>query len=163
MTTAARRKKGHTPAADPRIGIALGSGSARGWAHIGVLEALAEAGIRPGIVTGASIGAFVGAAYANHQLADLADWVRRLTWRGILSVMDLSLLEGGLLKGEELMQVAHAHMGSTDIAELPLAFGAVATELRTGREVWLREGPVLEAVRASIALPGLFTPVARDG
>ncbi len=149
--------------ADPRIGIALGSGSARGWAHIGVLEALAEMGIRPGIVTGSSIGAFVGAAYANHQLSDLADWVRRLTWRGILSVMDLSLLEGGLLKGADLMQVAHAHMGTTDIEALPLTFGAVATELRTGREVWLRRGPVLEAVRASIALPGLFTPVEHEG
>ena len=163
MTTSGRRKKTQAPAADPRIGIALGSGSARGWAHIGVLEALAGMGIRPGIVSGASIGAFVGAAYANHQLSDLADWVRQLTWRGILSVMDLSLLEGGLLKGAELMQVARAHMGTTDIEALPLAFGAVATELRTGREVWLRKGPVLEAVRASIALPGLFSPVEREG
>ncbi len=163
MNRSKTAKNQQAPAADPRIGIALGSGSARGWAHIGVLEALAGMGIRPGIVSGASIGAFVGAAYANHQLSDLADWVRQLTWRGILSVMDLSLLEGGLLKGAELMQVARAHMGTTDIEALPLAFGAVATELRTGREVWLRKGPVLEAVRASIALPGLFSPVEREG
>ncbi len=163
MTSSKTAKKQQAPRPDPRIGIALGSGSARGWAHIGVLEALAEIGIRPGIVTGSSIGAFVGAAYANHQLADLAAWVRQLTWRGILSVMDLSLLEGGLLKGAELMEVARTHMGTTDIEALPLRFAAVATELATGREVWLREGPVLEAVRASIALPGLFTPVEHEG
>ena len=148
---------------DTRIGIALGSGSARGWAHVGVLRALAEMGVQPGIVAGSSIGAFVGAAYASNQLDELESWVNSLTWKDILAFMDFSLLDGGVLRGEKIMEFARQHLGGVDIQSLPLSFGAVATELNTGREIWLRQGVLLDSVRASIALPGLFAPFKLDG
>lgn len=148
---------------DVRIGIALGSGSARGWAHIGVLRALADMGIRPGIVAGSSIGALVGAAYAGNQLDAMEHWVNSLTWKNILTFMDFSLLDGGIFRGEKIMVYARQHLGGADIQSLPLSFGAVATELNTGREVWLRKGNILDNVRASIALPGLFAPFNLDG
>jgi len=148
---------------DVRIGIALGSGSARGWAHIGVLRALAEMGVRPGIVAGSSIGALVGAAYAGNQLDAMEHWVNRLTWKDILTFMDFSFLDGGVLRGEKIMEYARRHLEGGDIQSLPLSFGAVATELNTGREVWLRKGDILDSVHASIALPGLFAPFKLDG
>ena len=149
--------------ADPRIGIALGSGSARGWSHIGVLRALIELGIRPGIVSGSSIGALIGAAYASDQLDTLENWVRSLTWKDVLGYLDLSLLGGGLIQGEKLLEFVQTHVKELEIKSLPLAFGTVATELSRGREIWFREGSLLDAVHASIALPGLFTPVWLDG
>ncbi len=148
---------------DARIGIALGSGSARGWAHIGVLRALADMGVRPGIVAGTSIGALVGAAYAGNQLDAMEHWVSRLTWKDILTFMDFSFLDGRALRGEKIMGFVRQHLECNDIQSLPLPFGAVATELNTGREVWLRKGDILDSVRASIALPGLFAPFKLDG
>lgn len=148
---------------DARVGIALGSGSARGWAHIGVLRALTEMGIEPGIVAGSSIGAFVGAAYASHQLDTLEDWCRTLTWKEILGYLDLSLLGGGFVQGDKLLQFAREQVGDSSIESLPCQFGAVATELHTGREIWFRKGSLLDSVRASIALPGLFAPFKLDG
>ena len=145
----------------PLIGLALGSGSARGWAHIGVLRALAEAGLKPDIVAGASVGAIVGAAYAAGELDRFEEWVRRLSARAVWSFMDFGL-GGGMLKGEKLVAFFRRHFADPAIESLPLRFGAVATALRTGDEVWLREGSVADAVRASFALPGLFTPVWQD-
>jgi len=136
----------------------LGSGSARGWAHIGVIQALAEAGIRPEIVCGTSIGALVGAAHATGNLERLQAWLANLTLQGVVSFFDLSL-DGGMIKGDRLIDFFRTHFQDAEIAALPLKFAAVATDLARGREVWLREGRVLDAVRASIALPGLFTPV----
>jgi NTE family protein len=147
---------------DLDIGIALGAGSARGWAHIGVLRALAKAGIRPRIVCGTSIGALVGAVHANDSLDALEDWVRGLTWRRVLGFFDFSF-SGGMLKGAKLIAYLENQLLDRPIEDLALPFAAVATDLRSGREVWLREGRAADAVRASIALPGLFTPVARDG
>ncbi|HEB96760.1 MAG TPA: patatin [Sedimenticola thiotaurini] len=144
--------------ADPRIGIALGSGAARGWSHIGVLRALEAMGIYPGIVAGSSIGALVGAAYAGGQLDRFQKWVESLGWRDILAYLDLSPLGGGFIQGERILAFATSHVGDVDIASLPLSFGAVATELSSGREVWLREGSLLDSIRASVALPGLFAP-----
>ncbi|HEX8986341.1 MAG TPA: patatin-like phospholipase RssA [Rhodocyclaceae bacterium] len=144
-----------------RIGIVLGSGSARGWAHIGVLRALDEAGIRPDVVCGCSIGALVGAAAASGELDNLEGWVRQLTWQQVLGLMDVSL-NGGLLKGDKLMAFFERHFRDRDIGELPIPFGCAATDLATGREVWLREGSIAAAVRASCALPGLFTPVLHN-
>jgi len=143
--------------AKPTIGLALGSGSARGWSHIGIIRVLEEAGIVPDIVCGTSIGALVGAAYADDQLARLEQWVRSLTWQNVMGLLDFTI-NGGLIHGEKLFSFLRSHVGDKDIASLPKAFGAVATELVTGREVWLREGPVIDAVRASAALPGLFKP-----
>lgn len=148
--------------ARPRIGLVLGSGSARGWAHIGAIRALEDAGIRPDIVCGASIGALVGAAYVAGELDRLETWVRSLKMQTVVSFLDFSL-GGGLIKGEKLIDFFRAHFVDRDIRELERPYGAVATDLARGREIWLREGGVSDAVRASIALPGLFTPVAQNG
>lgn len=146
----------------PRIGLALGGGSARGWAHIGVIRALADAGIEPDLVCGTSIGALVGAAYVGGELDRLESWVRSLRVQTVVSFLDFSL-GGGLIKGDKLIEFFRSHFVDRDFRELARPFGAVATDLRRGREVWLREGGVSDAVRASIALPGLFTPAQRDG
>lgn len=146
-----------------RIGLALGSGSARGWAHIGVLRALVEEGITPQVVSGTSIGALVGAAYACGKLQALEKWVCTLTWRDVVRFMDVDLLRGGFIQGERLMLFFQQYLHDRRLEELPCAFGAVATDLVSGREVWLLEGSMMQAVRASIALPGLFSPVKQEG
>lgn len=145
----------------PRIGLALGSGSARGWSHIGVIRTLEQAGYAPDVVCGTSIGALVGAIYAAGRLDWLEDWVRQLTWSGTVAMLDLKM-GGGLIEGGKLLKFFREHSQDPDFADLPKAFGCVATELATGREVWLREGSVIDAVRASIALPGLFTPTQQE-
>jgi len=145
----------------PRLGLALGSGSARGWAHIGVIRELAAAGYVPDIVAGCSIGAFVGAAYADGDLDQLEQWVTGLAWTEVLSLIDVSF-SGGLIKGEKLFQFFQRHFVDKDFSSLGTPFACVATDLATGREIWLREGSVASAVRASSALPGVFAPVVRD-
>jgi NTE family protein len=146
----------------PRIGLALGSGSARGWAHIGVIRSLEKAGVRPDIVCGTSIGALVGAAYAAGELDRLERFALELRVGDVLGFMDVSL-SGGVLKGDRLMEFFRGKLGERSIEALGMPFAAVATSLRTGAEVWLRRGPALDAVRASIALPGLFAPVRWEG
>ncbi len=141
-----------------RIGLALGGGSARGWAHIGVLHALHERGIEPDVICGTSIGALVGGAYAAGYLEELARWVVQLEWRHVVGYLDLSL-SGGIIKGKKLFDFLHRHFEDRAIEDLPRPFAAVATDLEAGLEMWLREGSLLGAVRASIALPGVFTPV----
>jgi len=145
-----------------RIGLALGSGSARGWAHIGVIRALRDAGIEPDIICGSSIGAFVGAATACGDLDKLEHWVRSLSWKEVLGFFDVGL-NGGLIKGEKLLDFFTRHFTDRDFHDLSLPFACVATDLASGREIWLKEGSVAHAVRASIALPGLFAPLPRDG
>lgn len=152
-----------TENAKTRIGLALGSGSARGWAHIGVTRALSEIGIEPEVIAGSSIGALVGAAYASDHLDKLEDWVESLTWKEIFDYLDLSLMGGGFIQGEKLLQFAREQVGDPSIESLPRQFGIVATELDTGREIWFREGSLLDGVRASIGLPGLLTPVKLKG
>ena len=146
----------------PVIGLALGSGSARGWAHIGVIRALEEAGIRPDLVCGSSVGAVVGAAYALGELDRLEEWARGLTRRTVFSFMDFNL-SGGMLKGEKVIDFFRKHLSDRDIETLAMPYAAVATALYSGSEVWLRSGSTMDAVRASMALPGLFTPALRDG
>ena len=146
----------------PRIGLALGSGSARGWSHIGVINALERAGIVPDIVCGTSIGALVGAAYAAGEHARLEPWVRNLKWQSVVGLLDWKL-GGGLMAGGKLTNFFRSQYEDPGIEQLPKAFGCVATDLGSGREVWLREGSVIDAVRASIALPGIFTPARSDG
>jgi NTE family protein len=146
----------------PVIGLALGSGSARGWAHIGAIRVLEKAGVVADIVCGTSIGALVGGAYAAGELDRLEDWTRSLTWQRVVGFLDLSL-DGGLIKGAKLIDFLRSNFEDRDIERLDRKYGAVATELDTGREVWLTAGSLFEAVRASISLPGLFTPAERDG
>ncbi|KAF1710353.1 patatin [Pseudoxanthomonas kalamensis DSM 18571] len=142
----------------PTVALALGGGSARGWAHIGVIRALEEAGMRIDMVCGTSIGALVGAVYATGELDRFEQWVLELGLREVASFLDVGF-GGGLLKGEKLMAFFEQQYQDRPIEELDIPFAAVATSLRTGAEVWLRSGSTLRAVRASIALPGLFTPV----
>ncbi len=142
----------------PRIGIALGGGAARGWSHIGVLRWLQEQDLYPDVICGTSIGALVGAAAAADELDSVERWVRSLTWQDIVSYLDVSF-SGGLLRGKKLFQFLEYRFPDRMIESLPRAYGAVATELTSGQEIWFREGSLSHAVRASVALPGLFTPV----
>lgn len=146
----------------PVIGLALGSGAARGWAHLGVLLELAREGVVPQIITGCSIGAFVGAAAASGDLDKLVRWAETLKWQDVVSLLDVSL-RGGLIKGQKLIDFFERNFVDRDFTELDQRFACVATELSTGREIWLHEGSVSAAVRASIALPGLMTPVLHQG
>jgi NTE family protein len=137
--------------------LALGSGSARGWAHIGAIRALEERGVKPDMICGSSIGALVGAAYASGQLDKLEAWCTSLAWTKVVRLMDLSW-SGGLIRGARLFNLFNTILDDVDIDALPLPYGAVATELGSGREVWLRHGKMLDAVRASCAMPGIFRP-----
>lgn len=147
--------------AKTKIGLALGSGSARGWAHIGVIRALEEQGIQPDIVTGCSIGSLVGAAYVGGHIDILEKWVNELSFIDVVRLLDVRM-SGGLIEGDSLMGSFHDKIAKLNIEELPLPYAAVATDLNTGREVWLQQGSLRAAVRASIALPGLFSPVEMD-
>ncbi len=146
----------------PVIGLALGSGSARGWSHIGVIQELEAMGIRPQVVAGTSIGALVGAVYVSGQLKDFSDWLVKLTVRDVVKLMDFTL-SGGIVKGERLFGYFGEHHPNPDIQGVPQRYVSVATEMKTGREIWITEGPVLQAARASCAIPGVFTPVKHGG
>ena len=148
--------------ADRPIGLALGSGSARGWGHIGVIEALTELGIHPQVVCGSSIGALVGAAYATGRLEALSAWARKLTWRDLGRFIDFRASNGGLIEGDRLVRFLRKLLHDTAIEELDKPFAAVASDLATGHEVWLRQGSIIDAVRASMALPGILSPVVQD-
>lgn len=148
-----------------RVGIALGSGSSRGWSHIGILRALAEQGIEPDIISGCSIGALVGAAHASGKLDDLERWVSSLTMLEVARFLELNLSFNGFVDTERLEIYLRKHVFGKDerIEALKKPFASVATDLETGREVWFTKGPVLEAIRSSIAMPGLFPPVHHEG
>lgn len=153
---------GMTRKTEPTVGLALGSGSARGWTHIGVIRALEEMGVCPQIVAGTSIGALVGAVYVSDQLEEFAEWVQRLTLRDVINLVDLRF-SGGVVKGEKLFGFFRDGYRNPDIEELEQRYVSVATEMQTGRESWLTKGPILPAARASCAIPGLFSPVQFDG
>jgi NTE family protein len=143
----------------PVIGLALGGGAARGFAHIGIVRTLVAHGIIPNVVVGTSVGAVVGGSYAAGQLDAFEEWARSLRPRNILSYLDIRLDGSGLIGGAKLAAGLEAAMGKTLIEELPLKFATVATEVRTGHEIWLTHGRLVEAMRASYALPGIFAPV----
>lgn len=147
----------------PIIGLALGSGAARGWAHIGVLNELRDRGIEPAVITGTSIGAFVGAAYVSGYLEQLQQWVCGLTRRDILRYMDVQLFAGGFITGTTQKKIIREKLGDFNIESLKTPYAAVATNLKTGREVWFQQGSLVDAVHASVALPGLFSPVHVNG
>ena len=143
----------------PKVGIALGSGAARGWSHIGVLQALADEGIEPDIVCGSSMGALVGAAYVAGELKTLEKLACSMGWRDIVGFLDINLTNGGLIEGKRIMSFMQTLKEDATIESFEKPFMAIATDLVTGREIWLQQGSIIDAVRASIALPGLFSPV----
>jgi NTE family protein len=143
----------------PVIGLALGGGAARGLAHIGIVRTLIAHGIVPNVVVGTSIGAVVGGAYAAGHLDALEQWARKLQPRNILGYLDIRLNGSGLIGGDKLAAQLEAAIGPTLIEDLPVKFATVATEVRTGHEIWLTHGRMVEAMRASYALPGIFSPV----
>jgi NTE family protein len=147
----------------PKIGIALGAGVARGWAHIGALRELVEIGVKPDIVVGSSVGAVVGGCFAAGKLDALEDFARSLTKRNVFSFLDFSFNGGGLIGGDRLRTRLETALGTMRIEDLPYRFAGVATEIGDGHEVWLRSGPLVEALRASYALPGVFEPVRIGG
>jgi len=144
---------------EPVIGLALGGGSARGWAHIGILRTLDEMGVRPKVIVGTSIGAVVGGSWASGRLGELEIFARSLTKRSMLGMMDWSLPGGGLFSGDRLRRALEGRFDGALIEDLPIKFAAVATEIKTGHEIWLTRGPITDAMRASYALPGIFAPV----
>jgi NTE family protein len=148
---------------DCKIGLALGGGSARGWAHIGVLKALNEAGIYPDIIAGTSIGAVVGGCYVAGQLGALEQFARDLTRRKVLGYLDINFSGTGLINGQRLCDILDTTLRGVSIEELSKRFVAVATEIGTGHEIWLSRGKLVDAMRASYALPGIFRPVAING
>lgn len=147
----------------PKIGLALGGGVARGWAHIGALRALKRYGVEPDVICGASVGAVVGGMMLAGKLDALEEWVLSLNRLRIVSYLDLRIRSGGLIGGARLINEMRRHIGDTRIEELPTPFAAVATDLITGHEVWLQDGGLSESLRASFSLPGVFPPVERDG
>src|SRR5690606_26313176 len=147
------------PARKSGISLALGGGAARGWAHIGVLRALDEAGIQIDMIAGTSIGALVGGCYLAGKLDELEDFARSLTKRRIFGLLDLHLGGSGLCGGMMLTARMQEHLTGVTFADLPKPFVCVAAEIRTGHEIWLSSGSLINAMRASYALPGVFEPV----
>lgn len=147
----------------PKLGIALGGGAARGWAHIGVLRKLVAAGFKPDIVAGTSIGAVAGACYVTDRLDALEDFATSLTRRRVFGFLDFNFAGSGLLTGQRLSTRLQDHLQDFSIEQLERKFVAVATELGTGHEVWLNKGSLVNALKASFALPGIFRPVQING
>jgi len=145
-----------------RVGLALGSGAARGWAHIGVIRALAEAGVEVDVVAGTSIGSLVGAAFASGKIDSLEMIVRELDWKRAIALFDVGISRSGFIDGRKVTATLRDHVESGDIADLRLPFCAVSTDLVDGSEVLIREGDIIDAIRASISIPGVFTPVRKD-
>jgi len=147
----------------PKLGIALGGGVARGWAHIGVLRALTRAGIEPDIVVGTSIGAVVGGCYLAGKLDAVESWARSINRLKAVGYLDFRMRKPGLIAGERLAREMHAQLGNVHIEDLPRPFACVTTDLVTGHEVWLTRGPLAEAIRASFSMPGVFPPMQIGG
>ncbi|MFK7792763.1 MAG: patatin-like phospholipase family protein [Devosiaceae bacterium] len=147
----------------PSIGLALGGGAARGWAHIGVLEVLAEQGIKPDVIAGTSIGAIAGGAFSAGKLAELRRFALSLTSRRVFSLVDLTPLSSGLIGGRKLERKLKEHLGGLRIEDLPTRTVFIASELATGHEIWLRRGDLIKVMKASYALPGVFPPVPING
>ncbi|MFZ2629330.1 MAG: patatin-like phospholipase family protein [Rugosibacter sp.] len=144
-------------------GLALGSGSARGLAHVGVIRAIADAGIQIDCIAGTSMGALIGAVHAAGKLDELETFFLDFDWKKTASFFDVVLPRSGLLDGAKVSALVRSHIHADDIEALPIAFAAVASDLLSGEEVVLRTGDIIEAVRASISVPGIFTPVRRNG
>jgi NTE family protein len=149
--------------ANKTVSLVLGSGGARGLAHIGVIDWLNEQGYDIRSISGSSMGALIGGIYAAGKLHVYADWVTRLEKIDVLRLLDFSFGNGGLIKGERIISVLRELIGHHQIEDLPLSYTAVATDLDNQKEVWLNKGPLFDAIRASMAIPSIFTPVEYHG
>ncbi|HWY00824.1 MAG TPA: patatin-like phospholipase family protein [Mycobacterium sp.] len=149
--------------APTRVALALGSGGARGYAHIGVIEVLAERGYDIVGIAGSSMGAMIGGLQAAGRLDEFADWAKSLTQRTILRLLDFSISAAGVMRAEKILDTVRDILGPITIEQLPIPYTAVATDLLTGKSVWFQRGPLDEAIRASIAIPGVIAPHAIDG
>ena len=150
--------------AEPKLGLALGSGASRGWSHIGVIKALLREGIEPDVICGTSVGAIIGGSYVAGNLEKLEQWVLSSTRTDVLRFFDINLSQSGFVDTERLSWFLHNYVAAEDqrIEDMPKKYAAVSTNLDTGREVWFTEGPLADAVRASMALPGLFPAIRHD-
>jgi NTE family protein len=144
-----------------RISLVLGSGGARGLTHIGAIRCLEDHGFEISYIAGCSIGALIGGIYAAGKLDTYSDWVCALQKRDVVRLLDWSFNHGAIFKGERIIKVLREMIGERLIEELPIGFTAVATEINDKREVWLNEGPLFDAIRASMAMPLIFSPVER--
>lgn len=160
---AAEASREKTAPSRPLIGLALGGGAARGFAHIGLLRTLLAHDIQPDVVVGTSIGAVAGACFVTGNLDTFEAWAHSLTKRGVLGYLDISLSGSGLIGGKRLGAQLEKTFGDMLIEDLPVRFAAIATELHSGHEIWLTRGRVVDAMRASYALPGIFNPVRLGG
>ena len=147
----------------PKLGIALGSGGARGWVHVGVLQALKKHGLEPDVVCGCSMGALVGGAYVSGELDSLETWALSIGRLDMLRYLDINILNGGVIDGESIMSILQDFKKDALIESLEKPFTAIATDLLTGREIWLQDGSLSEAIRASISIPGIFSPQKTGG
>lgn len=152
-------KKRRKSMRSPSIGLALGSGMARGFAHIGVIRALKRNNIHPDIIAGTSIGALVGACYAADKMDELESWALSLSRTKVFSYLDFRLRSAGLIGGKKLEKLLRKNFGDMAIADLPYPYIAIAADIATSHEVWIRQGNIVDAMRASFALPGIFPPV----
>ncbi len=143
----------------PKIGLALGSGLARGFAHIGVIRALKRHGIEPTIISGTSMGALVGGAYFAGRIDAVEQWAYSLTRLKVLSYLDFKVRSSSMIGGERLVKLMESHFGDVRVEDLPNPFVSIAADLVTGHEVWLRKGRLVDVMRASFSLPGIFPPV----
>src|SRR5918994_5879682 len=146
-----------------KIGLALGGGAARGWSHIGVMRVLEREGIIPDVIAGCSIGAVVGGCYAAGKLYELEEFAKSLTKRRVMGLLDFHITGSGLIAGDRLHRLLEHDLSGLRIENLPLRFATIATELGTGHEIWITRGPLVEALRASYALPGVLDPVRLGG
>jgi len=152
------------PMPTPKIGLALGSGASRGWSHIGVIKALLAAGIEPDVICGTSVGAMIGGSYLAGNMQSLEDWVLSSTRTDVLRFFDVKLSQSGFVDTKRLSWFLHSYVATEQlrIEDLPKKYAAVSTNLETGREVWFTEGGLADAIRASMAMPGLFPAVRVD-
>ncbi len=142
----------------PSVALVLGAGGARGLAHIGAIQVIVQRGYQVAGIAGSSMGALVGGIYAAGKLADYAAWAQALERSDVIRLLDFTFGSPGFIRGERVISALRALVGEHDIEKLPTPFVAVATDLRSQREIWLTRGSLFEAIRASIAIPGVFTP-----
>src|SRR5688500_16992004 len=155
--------RNHEPRRKLKIGLALGGGAARGWSHIGVMRVLEREGIVPDVIAGSSVGAVVGGCYAAGKLYELEEFAKSLTKRRVMGLLDFHITGSGLIAGDRLRRLLEHDLADLRIEKLPLRFATIATELGTGHEIWITRGPLVEALRASYALPGVFDPIKLGG